>query len=186
MKKSPIYTRSGDAGDTYLFGGKRVRKSDTRLHAYGSIDELNAVLGIARAEESIIKPVSEHLERIQSLLFIVGADLATPSDAKSSVPRITQEQTQEMETWIDMLDETLPPLKNFILPAGSHPAAVLHHARTITRRAERWMTELSENEKINEELLKFVNRLSDYLFVAARFVNKAHGEKEAPVILKQA
>ncbi len=186
MKKSPIYTRSGDEGETSLFGGTRVRKSDVRLHAYGSVDELNAVLGTVRADTIVQEPVREHLERIQSLLFVVGADLATPNDATSSVPRIEESHTGEIEGWIDMLDATLPPLKNFILPSGSHPGAVLHHARTIARRAERWMTDLSQRENVNHELLRFINRLSDYLFVAARCVNKEHGERESTVILKTA
>lgn len=176
-----IYTRTGDRGQTGLFGGKRVSKASVRLHAYGTIDELAAVIGVALSSQAGLSsraqsrddPTNEHLGIIQSLLFTLGADLATPQQSKAKTARITQAHIDQLERWIDEMEEELPPLQNFILPGGSQAGANLHVARTVCRRAERWIVELEQSEKINDLILPFVNRLSDYLFVVARSVNQA-------------
>jgi len=171
-----IYTKTGDDGTTGLFGGRRVAKYSLRIDAYGTVDELNAIIGIALTHDTptIIK---EHLQSISSLLFTVGSDLATPQDAsvKSSVPAITEDHVMHLEQWIDSYEEQLPTLKNFILPGGSPSGAHLHLARTVCRRAERAIVALKQEEDINPTLLRFINRLSDYLFVAARYTNAKLG-----------
>lgn len=176
-----IYTRAGDGGLTGLYGGDRVSKASVRLHAYGTIDELNACLGIVGGERQIPSPLPEQLVEVQRLLFVVGADLATPMERAVHIIRINPENTQRLETWIDAMESLLPPLTQFILPSGVRAATLLHHARTTCRRAERWIVELSEHEHINPSVLTFTNRLSDYLFVAARTVNLAGGAMEMPV-----
>lgn len=174
-----IYTKTGDDGTTGLFGGKRVAKFSSRIEAYGTVDELNAVIGVALTHDLHAK-VSEPLKQISSLLFTVGSDLATPQDAsqKSSVPAITEEHVDFLEKWIDAYQEHLPALRNFILPGGSPGGAHLHLARTVCRRAERAIVALKQDEEINPIVLRFINRLSDYLFVAARFVNAKEGHDD--------
>lgn len=167
-----IYTKTGDKGLTSLFGGMRISKSAIRLHAYGTIDELNASLGIVLASDQLPEQTHSQLSIIQSSLFTVGADLATPIESNASTGRVSKEQVEELEKWIDAMEETLPPLTTFILPSGSPEGSQLHLARTICRRAERWMVELGTSEKLSEFVLPYINRLSDYLFVVARFVNK--------------
>jgi cob(I)alamin adenosyltransferase len=168
-----IYTRGGDEGKTALFAGGRVSKNHARLHAYGTVDELNSVLGVVLAggtPEALTAP----LQRVQGELFIVGADLATPLEAASNyVVRVSAQLTTTLETEIDEWDAQLPPLKHFILPGGTLCAALLHQARTICRRAERWVVALQDSEEINGETLRYLNRLSDWLFVAARYANHA-------------
>jgi cob(I)alamin adenosyltransferase len=173
-----IYTRTGDAGETSLFAGGRVSKGHLRLHTYGTVDELNAVLGMALAaglDETLQMP----LRRIQSELFVIGADLATPLDAQTEwLVRASPALVERLEKEIDDWEAQLPPLKNFILPGGSLAGACLHQARTICRRAERWLVMLQENESINPDVLRYLNRLSDWLFVAARVANARSGQPE--------
>lgn len=168
-----IYTRSGDEGKTSLFAGGRVSKNHARLHAYGTVDELNSVLGVVLAV-GVPEPLSASLHRIQNELFVLGADLATPLEASTSyLVRVPAKLTETLEVEIDAWEATLPPLKHFILPGGSLCGALLHQARTICRRAERWVVALQDNEEINTEALRYLNRLSDWLFVAARYANHA-------------
>lgn len=195
-----IYTRTGDDGLTGLFGGPRVSKDDLRIEAYGTTDELNSVLGGARAaldtyrpspfdqpertQEAAPAPSNTHgwmeeldtwLQRIQNELFDLGADLATPLDSKATVHRIAQEWIDLMETDIDHFDEGLAPLTAFILPGGSDVAAHLHLARTVCRRAERRLISLAKRDEINMQCVVYLNRLSDALFVAARLANHRLG-----------
>lgn len=168
-----IYTKTGDNGETSLFGGKRVWKDDLRIAAYGSVDELNALIGITITE--IEKPeLIQILMSIQNDLFILGSDLATPLDKVNKnfvVPRIQKDNYEKLERLIDEIDIKLPELKNFILPGGTKGSANLHLARTVCRRAEREVVTLSKNEEINIESEIFLNRLSDLLFVLARYNN---------------
>jgi cob(I)alamin adenosyltransferase len=167
-----IYTKTGDTGDTSLFGGQRVPKDALRIEAYGTIDELNSVLGIVRADNADSE-LDAILHRLQEQLFVLGADLATPrSIDRKSVHRIEPKDAQPLEKLIDQLDEKLKPLKNFILPGGSPVAARIHFARTVCRRAERAVVRMSRNEDIGEGAVIYLNRLSDFLFVLARYVNQ--------------
>jgi cob(I)alamin adenosyltransferase len=171
-----IYTKTGDDGTTGLFGGTRVKKNSLRIDAYGTVDELNAIIGIALTH-SMNKAISEHLLSISSLLFTVGSDLATTHDSvfRDKTPQILQMHISLLEQHIDSYQADLPELKSFILPGGSSAAAHLHHARTVCRRAERAVVALSEIELINGTIIQFLNRLSDYLFVASRLVNFHEG-----------
>ncbi len=173
-----IYTRTGDAGDTSLFGGQRVPKDALRIEAYGTVDELNSVIGIVRADNRVAD-LDEVLAGIQDSLFVMGADLATPrAQGKQNVPRIAARESENLERLIDRFEEMLKPLKSFILPGGSPVAARLHFARTVCRRAERVVVRLSRNEDIGDELVTYLNRLSDLLFVLARFANHQAGVTE--------
>lgn len=176
-----IYTRTGDKGQTGLFGGTRVPKSSVRLHAYGTLDELNAVLGSIVADEHLPTLIKEHILKTQSILFQIGADLATPHASSATILRMEAHFAHELERWIDELEGSLSPLTSFILPGGSASGARLHEARTICRRAERWIVTLQEKEPVTEAIVVIVNRLSDYLFVAARYANKKEGIAEANV-----
>jgi cob(I)alamin adenosyltransferase len=175
-----IYTRTGDGGDTALFGGTRVSKSDPRVAAYGDIDELNACLGTVRAQGELAGDVIELLERLQKDLFAIGARLADPAERISD--RVTkvavgQADIARLEEWIDRFEAELPPLRRFILPGGSRAGALLHFSRTVCRRAERSLVVLGR-EHVDAHLLAYVNRLSDLLFVAARVVNHRAGHPE--------
>lgn len=170
-----IYTRTGDAGDTSLFGGHRISKSDKRIAAYGTIDELNAVVGVARAAGAPAE-VDAELERIQSDLFDIGAQLASPG--LDRFPGARPERIVELETAIDALDRDLPPLTNFILPGGSMPAAQLHVARTVCRRVERLVVGMHDDAEATKTTIIYLNRLSDYLFIAARFANHREGMRD--------
>jgi cob(I)alamin adenosyltransferase len=175
-----IYTRTGDGGDTSLFGGGRVSKDDPRVRAYGTVDELNAVIGVARASE-MPQEIDGVLERIQHQLFDLGAELATPDAASAAAghaPRATPERVAALEREIDRFEDLLPPLREFVLPGGTAAAAGLHHARTVARRAEREIVRLAGRGPVNPELLKYVNRLSDLLFVLARAANHASGRPD--------
>lgn len=170
VKLNKIYTRTGDEGKTGLADGRRVDKDDPRVTAYGAVDEANAALGLARnhVEPNILKLIS----RIQNDLFDLGADLSTPlKETEENVLRIIPEQVLWLENQIDALNENLEPLTSFILPGGSEAAAALHLARTIVRRAERQVVSLGKKEPTNPEALKYLNRLSDYLFVLGRHLN---------------
>ena len=172
-----LYTRRGDAGETDLFGGPRVPKDHLRVEAYGAVDELNAVLGLCRARTAHAD-LGGILERAQGLLFDLGAHLATPDARrreKSGVPEPQAGDVGELERQIDALDEELEPLRRFILPGGSEAAAAFHLARTVCRRAERSAVALHRSEPFAEAALRYLNRLSDLLFVMARIENRRAG-----------
>ncbi|GAB4550695.1 MAG: cob(I)yrinic acid a,c-diamide adenosyltransferase [Anaerolineae bacterium] len=173
-----IYTKTGDAGDTSLFSGGRVKKHHIRVETYGTIDELNSYLGMARSLH-LPPRANAWLERIQNELFIVGADLATPMDsAPTWLKRLDAAPIAALESGIDELDLELEPLRAFILPGGVQAAATLHVARTVCRRAERLCVALTEESPINPNVLPYLNRLSDFLFTLARWVNLQAGESE--------
>jgi cob(I)alamin adenosyltransferase len=173
-----IYTRTGDDGTTGLWGGLRVPKDSLRVQAYGTVDECNAVLGVARA--SGLDPELDILiAGIQDQLFVVGADLATPGES-ATIPRIGSDEVLALEEAIDSLETRLAPLRQFILPGGNPAAAQLHFARTVCRRAERWTISLANEEPMNEQVLKYLNRLSDFLFTAARAANAHAGIADIP------
>lgn len=174
-----IYTRTGDDGETALFGGGRVSKHHLRVAAYGAIDELNALLGVARAAGAGVE-TDAWLNTVQEQLFHLGSDLATPLDANVDwITRITPEQTGWLEHSIDRMTEELSPLRNFILPGGTPAGAQLQLARAVCRRAERQIVALAESERLNEQVLIYVNRLSDWLFTIARFENQRAGVAES-------
>ena len=171
-----IYTRTGDEGTTALGSGERRPKYDARVEAYGTVDEANATIGVARLSTGSHPVLDAMLSRMQNDLFDLGADLATPEtdEPPAYEPlRVSKEQVDRVESDIDSLNATLEPLRSFVLPGGSAAAAQLHVARTTMRRAERLMVELAHGrgEKVNEHALKYANRASDFLFVAARAVN---------------
>lgn len=178
-----IYTRTGDSGETALFGGGRVAKDHQRMQTCGAVDEMNALLGLARSFDCG-DTVDTYLGNIQNRLFVLGAELATASGDVGKLKKISAENITQIETWIDSLEATLPPLKNFIIPGGreGHSAAAgLQLARTVCRRAERELVTLSREANINEFILKYINRLSDFLFVAARAVNHQNDIEEQTV-----
>jgi cob(I)alamin adenosyltransferase len=176
-----IYTKTGDAGETGLFAGPRVRKDDPRIEAYGAVDELNAFLGLARCE-SLPAAVEQTLARVQTELFSVGAELATPEPEKHGTALVGDAHIAAMERAIDELDAQLPPLKQFILPAGCRGAAALHVSRGVCRRAERRVVSFagSPGMQVSERIIRYLNRLGDYLFVAARFANAQASIGETP------
>ena len=176
-----IYTKSGDEGDTSLFGGARVRKDEARVAAYGGLDELNAVLGLARSQLDAAHPLQEEIESVQSVLFGIGGEIATVTESARGKLRglVGAGDTEALERSIDAMEERLEPLKTFILPGGSPAGAVLHVARTVCRRAERRVVALGEGAA-RPEVLRYVNRLSDWLFVAARSVNQGAEVPETP------
>lgn len=177
-----IVTKTGDKGTTGLFGGQRVSKDDPRIHAYGDVDELNAVLGVIIAQPNLHEDMKRQLLRIQNILFRMGADLATPMENNAAkVPRMEQEHIAEIEGWIAVLEQELPPLQSFILPGGTEAASFLHLARTITRRSERWTVSLAAKEEIGPHVVIYLNRLSDYLFLLAEKANKDVGMPNTPV-----
>jgi cob(I)alamin adenosyltransferase len=177
VKLNKIYTRTGDDGTTGLGTGERRLKSDLRVDAYGTVDEANACIGMARIHTAAEHPaIDAMLSRIQNDLFDLGADLAVPDDGKPleyEPLRIVSAQTDRVEQDIDALNKELQPLKSFVLNGGTPAAAALHLARTVARRAERLMVALAQDpaEHVNREALKYINRVSDFLFVAARAVN---------------
>jgi cob(I)alamin adenosyltransferase len=173
-----IYTRTGDTGETGLFGGGRVAKDNPRVAAYGDVDELNSALGVVRAAEPVALFDAE-LEAIQRDLFVIGGHLATPDPEKvrAALERasLSSARIQEFETGIDAADAELPPLRAFVLPAGTAKAAALHLARTVCRRAERSVVSLAREHAVPELFLVYLNRLSDYLFTLARLANLRDG-----------
>ncbi|MGB3543368.1 cob(I)yrinic acid a,c-diamide adenosyltransferase [Rubrivirga sp.] len=184
-----VYTKTGDDGTTALFGGSRVAKSHPRISAYGTVDEVNAALGMARAalpadRSDADRRTDDLLGRLQNELFVLGGDLASPGDVTYPVPRIEAHHVSGLEDEIDSLTEDLPPLKNFVLPGGTACAAALHLGRTVSRRAERLVVETSTLEEVSIECLHYLNRLSDLLFTLSRWVNLQAGVDEpvwAPV-----
>lgn len=175
VKLNRIYTRTGDAGDTGLSTGERVRKYDPRVSAYGEVDETNACIGIVRQQIGLPSEIDGMLARIQNEMFDLGADLATPErGVKGWEPlRVVQSQVDRLERDIDRLNADLAPLRSFVLPAGAPSAAWLHLARTVCRRAERLAVLLSDTpgQDVSPQCIRYLNRLSDLLFVMARWVN---------------
>jgi cob(I)alamin adenosyltransferase len=183
VKLTRIYTRGGDTGETSLGRGERIAKHDPRVEAYGTVDEANSVIGLARAtiertvkNDALRTHVDDMLKRIQNDLFDLGADLCT-IDAKPGEPalRVVPAQTERLESEIDAMNGELSPLNSFVLPGGSEAAAWLHLARTVSRRAERCMTALAADQSVSPEAIKYINRLSDHLFVLARKLNDNGG-----------
>lgn len=182
-----IYTRTGDRGDTGLFGGQRVRKDHARVEAYGDVDELNAVLGhaLVQLEADGQGEMAGGLRQIQSDLFTLGAHLATPAPEDGGrpndyIPPLPSERVAEMEEWIDRAETELEPLRAFILPGGAEAAARLHLARTVCRRAERRAITLAQSAHIDERVIVYLNRLSDLLFTLARLANRRAGVEDVP------
>lgn len=181
-RKSKLYTKTGDRGKTTLLGGKRVSKDNQRLITYGTLDELNASIGLALSfiED---KKITTILQKIQNDLFDIGAELANPQKIGAPTNKVFSLETskvEELENVIDQYDYRLRPLRNFILPGGTKAASATHLARGITRRAERELVSLGKKEKVNQNLFSYLNRLSDLLFVLARYLNKKGRGKELP------
>jgi len=172
-----LYTRRGDRGETSLYGPRRVPKDDPRVEAYGTIDELNSLLGVVIAQARDRRTIVS-LKEVQKMLFVAGGDAATEYGRVQRVPRISAPDTARIEEMTDSLLARLPPLKNFILPGGTQEGALLQLARAVSRRAERRVVAASRAFKMNPELLPFFNRLSSYLFNLSREVNMRAGEKE--------
>lgn len=176
VRLNKIYTRTGDKGTTMLGSGDRVAKHDLRVEAYGTVDETNSVVGLVRLDLADLPEMDAMLSQIQNDLFDLGADLTTPDrgqEFKYEPLRVTAAQVERLEQQIDELNANLEPLKSFILPGGSRASAYLHLARTVSRRAERLMTQLAamDDEPVSNVCIQYVNRLSDFFFVAARVAN---------------
>jgi cob(I)alamin adenosyltransferase len=186
VRITKVYTRTGDKGDTALVGGKRVPKDSPRIDAYGTIDELNSIVGLARVfnEENLDAGEGHRfldgvLCQIQDELFDLGSELATPPEFfKEGMYRVGEDEIKRLEKLIDKCQEDLEPLKSFILPGGGRVGAYLHQCRTVCRRAEREILRLSRSEEVNQNALKYVNRLSDLFFVLSRWIAKQTGEQE--------
>jgi cob(I)alamin adenosyltransferase len=187
MRITKVYTRTGDKGMTGLVGGARVRKDHVRIATYGTVDELNAVLGLVRtwngrseAEAAVVSRLDGMLRQVQNDLFNVGCDLATPAEARwEGMYRVGDADVTRLEEWIDALNDDLPPLREFILPGGGPVGAFFHQARTVCRRAERDVLGLMDAEPdVGDGAMRYLNRLSDWLFVAGRWAAKALGEPE--------
>ncbi|MEM3374603.1 MAG: cob(I)yrinic acid a,c-diamide adenosyltransferase [Candidatus Woesearchaeota archaeon] len=185
--KFKIYTKVGDFGETNLCDGSKTSKDSFRVEAYGSVDELNSLLGLCIVK-CPYEDVKEHLKDIQMDLFAIGSNLAYPSDLSQAsikgpniaekIPRINDELIEKLEKLIDKYDEELPVLKHFILAGGNEISALLHFARTVCRRAERRVVSLKNHEEVNKNIIKYMNRLSDYLFTAARLVSHRDRKKD--------
>ncbi len=180
-KEVRIYTKTGDDGTTGLIGGSRVKKYDVRLEAYGTVDELNSHIGLLLTTE-LDERARNVLSTVQSKLFVIGSQLAMDEEAEKQMPRIpcTDQDIEGLEQEMDHMFEVLPKLTHFILPAGSQGTAYAHIARTVCRRAERRIVELADKKQVDPNLIKYINRLSDYLFVLARKINKDHHGEEVP------
>jgi cob(I)alamin adenosyltransferase len=176
-----IYTKKGDQGQTSLFGGQTVAKHEHRIDAYGTVDELNSVIGVARSHEMNAQ-IDEWLHTVQHQLFVLGSDLATPHSREVRIDRISENEIIFLEKCIDQMDEQLPALKNFILPGGTKAASFLHLARTVCRRAERITVACSEEDYVSKLTIKYLNRLSDFLFMLGRFENFKSGKEDIPWI----
>lgn len=175
-----IVTKTGDDGTTGLYGGSRIRKDSERMHAIGSVDELNAILGVILSDADLPQNLKDALLSTQRILFTVGSDLSTPPE-RTVEWRIGQSQIDTLEQWITGLETLLPRLQWFILPSGTRAGSELHHARTVCRRAERHVCALKEADEVNPLVQIYLNRLSDFLFLAAREVNRAAGAEEVRV-----
>lgn len=179
--KSSLYTRTGDTGTTSLVGGERVKKNSLRLEAYGTIDELSSFLGAIASDKSCLSEVKGQILEIQNELFNIGAYLATevkPGESPACESLASGEKISHMEQWIDALDEATPKVKSFILPGGCELASKAHMARVVCRRAERRLIDLADTEYVDSAVIRYVNRMSDYLFIAARYFNFMQGEQE--------
>jgi cob(I)alamin adenosyltransferase len=176
-----IYTKTGDRGETGLFGGARVSKASARVDTYGEIDELNSVLGLARCEP-FDGALDNLLAEVQSQLFNLGAELSTAPDSKVAlgIPLVSEREIEQLERAIDHYEAELPALKTFVLPGGTRTAASFHLARTVCRRAERKLVALTQHETIRDEAIRYLNRLSDALFVFARLANHRAGVVDVP------
>jgi cob(I)alamin adenosyltransferase len=177
-----IYTKKGDAGETGLYGNVRVPKDDLRIRTYGTFDELNSVLGLALCETDLPNLLKAPLQRIQGELFQMGAELATPRGKETGIQLVQTESTETLEKEIDAMEAKLPALKTFILPGGAKTSALLQFARTVSRRAERELVTLNRAEPQRAAILQYMNRLSDYLFVCARYANHEAGKTDIPWI----
>lgn len=173
MKKSPVYTRTGDTGTTSLVGGQRLKKDNIRIEAYGEIDELNANIGVLVTSPNLQDEFRDFFIYIQNKLFNIGAYLATdcPIGTMNECQGVGHAAISRLEAEIDRLDSEIPPLRNFVLPGGTRRSALTHVCRTVCRRAERTIVRLSEESYVDPNVLRFINRLSDFLFVFARFNN---------------
>ena len=171
-----IYTKMGDQGMTGLIGGKRVSKNAVRVEAYGTLDELNSLIGLIISMGQMKDEILQELKNIQQVIFDCGSDLANPDEVTPF--KVKQESVSELEKRIDFYTEAAPSLKTFILPGGCQEAAWLHMARVVTRRAEREVVNVQSRETIHDIALQYINRLSDYFFALARFVNFCAGEEE--------
>jgi cob(I)alamin adenosyltransferase len=175
-----IYTKTGDKGTTALFGGKRVSKADLRINAYGTVDELNSYIGLLRDQE-VNQKRKEVLIEIQDRLFTVGSILATePGNTKVKIPSLSEDDILNLEKEIDKMDAALPPMKFFVLPGGHPSVSFGHVARTVCRRAERLVIELDATERVDELVIKYLNRLSDHLFVLCRKMSHELNAEEIP------
>ena len=175
----PIYTRTGDKGKTSLFNGQRVLKSDLRVEAYGTIDELNSAIGIVLSIKYLVLSIKKELIKMQNDLLEIGSNLANPATREQRPANSNlAKRVKEFEDFIDQMTEQMPPLKNFILPGGGKVGAMLHLARAISRRAERRVVELNNKEKIDNNIIIYLNRLSDLLFTMSRFANFKEKKKE--------
>ncbi|GAB4240911.1 MAG: cob(I)yrinic acid a,c-diamide adenosyltransferase [Ekhidna sp.] len=179
--RAKLYTKTGDAGKTSLLGGSKVSKADLRIDAYGNVDELNAFVGHLKDQEAVENRLKQQLYWIQEHLFTIGSILATEEDFKGfELPKVTETEVKQLEVWIDKFDAEVPPLKNFILPGG-HPAVSLSHiCRTVCRRTERSIIALDNTAEIDPVILRFMNRLSDYLFIFARVLSQQLNVSEVP------
>lgn len=177
-----IYTKTGDLGETALYGGKRLSKADIKIESYGTIDELNSTIGVVvalLAEKNLLNEIISQLINIQSRLFDIGTHLAAEQGkANLILPEITYFEIESLENQIDIWDAEMPKLKNFILPGGNIIAAHTHIARTVCRRAERLVVLLNQQENVNPIIIQYLNRLSDYLFVLARYINFIQQQEE--------
>ncbi len=176
-----VYTKTGDKGQTSLLGGSKVEKSDLRIASYGNIDEINAFIGFLHDHEEVGIDIKDQLTIIQNTLFAVGSILACEPGFKGfDLPKVGAEETNQLESWIDAFDQELPELKNFVLPAGHKIVSLCHVCRTICRRAERGISAIMEDSNIQENILPYINRLSDYFFVLGRKMQKDLEVKEVP------
>ncbi|MBT31172.1 MAG: ATP:cob(I)alamin adenosyltransferase [Thalassobius sp.] len=175
-----VYTKTGDKGSTSLLGGERVSKANVRIDAYGTVDELNSFIGLLRDFSTDNTERKQLLIHIQENLFTIGSILATAPGKKFNIPDVEDSDILELENEMDKMDAELPPLKNFILPGGHQNVSYCHIARTICRRAERKSIELAANEEVDERIIKYLNRLSDYLFVLSRKVSLELNAEEIP------
>lgn len=180
MTKSNIYTRKGDAGSTSLVGGRTVAKTDARLEAYGTVDELNAAIGVLLSLMDSTDEEARLLRHVQNCLFVIGTSLATDLDSTplSDAGRLDAGEVEIMERHIDTLDAALPPLRRFVLPGGTTAAACAHMCRTVCRRAERRICSLATEHEVAANVREYINRLSDYFFVLARYLNHAESQPE--------
>ena len=176
-----LYTKTGDKGHTSLLGGKKVAKSDLRIEAYGNVDELNSFIGHLKDHEEVENRLKQQLYWIQEHLFTIGSILATEEDFKGfELPKITDTEVTQLEVWIDKFDKEVPPLKNFILPGGHPAVSLVHICRTVCRRTERSIISLAHDAEVDQVILQFMNRLSDYLFIFARVLSKLLNAPEVP------